>query len=323
MSDGQPTLDITGPEQWKSSVSELGVSPKVATFLMRRRSSGNGSIDKQTTPLALRSNTPEIREHLKHLGPSNAAHRPKQTRINTVKIKPGVGTIPENAAQPRDGAIVAPTAPRGGMGEGLLASAGRDASDGVHTLQAGYGTINSDAHWTTSWFQDSNANGDGTKSLPQGNNDVTSPKSQPHDENVKIVDNRPASQCSGHSTSTLGSLPSVHSGSYSPMKRHKHTTVRSGSITENFVDLGGVKKMVLETTSSSDIEEARGTESNGNSNSNGNRSRSPTGTDTEGEKTDEDGEKKSGGKKKRRKRAGRKKHKGAASESASLLGWKN
>ena len=286
---------------------------------MRRRSSGNGSIDKQTTPLALRSNTPEIREHLRHLGPSNAAHRPKQTRINTVKIKPGVGTIPENAAQPQDGATVTPTAPRGGIGEGLLESAGRDASDGVRTLQAGYGTINSGARWTTSWFQDSNANGDGKKSLPQGTDDVTSPKSQPHDENVKtVVDNRPASQSSGHSTSTLGSLPSVHSRSRSPMKRHRHTTARSGSITENFVDLGGVKKMVLETASSSDMEEARGSESNDNKN------RSPTRTDTEGEgKTDEDGGKKSGGKKKRKKRAGRKKHKGAASESASLLGWKN
>lgn len=319
MSDGQPTLDITGPEQRKSSVSELGVSPKVATFLMRRRSSGNGSIDKQTTPLALRSNTPEIREHLKHLGPSNAAHRPKQTRINTVKIKPGVGTIPENAAKPQDGAIVTPTTSRGGIGEGLLESAGRGASDGVRTLQAGYGTINSSAHWATSWPQDLNANGDGTKSLPQGSDDVTSPKSQPHDENVKIVvDNRPASQSSGYSTSTLGSLHSVHSRSRSPMKRHKHTTARSGSITENFVDLGGVKKMVLETASSSDIEEARGSEGNDN------KSRSPTKTDTEGEgKTDEDGGKKSGGKKKRKKRAGRKKHKGAASESASLLGWKS
>lgn len=315
MSDGQPTLDITGPEQRKSSVSELGVSPKVATFLMRRRSSGNGSIDKQTTPLSLRSNTPEIREHLKHLGPSNAAHRPKQTRINTVKIKPGVGTIPENAVQPQDGATVTPTARRGGIGKGLLGSAGRDASDGVHTLQVGYGTINSNAHWTTSWPQDSNANGDGTKPPPQGSDDVTSPKSQPHDENVKTVGNRPASQYSGHSTSTLGSLPSVHSRSRSPIKRNKHTTVRSGSITENFVDLGGVKKMVLETTSLSDIEDARGSEGNDN------KSRSPTKTDTEAEgKTDDDSGKKSGGKKKRKKRAGRKKHKGAASESASLLG---
>lgn len=317
-SDGQPNRDIIESEQRKPSVSELGVSPKVATFLMRRRSSGNGSIDKQTTALALRSNTPEIREHLKHLGPSNAANRPKQTRINTVKIKPGVGTIPENSAQPQDGATVAPSAPRGGIGEGLLESAGRDASDGVYTLQAGYGTMNSSANKTTSWFQGSNANGDGTRSPLRESDEVMSPKSQPHDENVKIIiDNRPASQRSEHSTSTLGSLPSIRSRSRSPMKRQKHTTARSGSITENFVDLGGVKKMVLETTSSSDTEDAKGSESNDN------RNRSPTITDTEGEgKTDEDG-KKSRGKKKRKKRAGRKKHKDGAGESAPLLGGKS
>ena len=73
--------------------------------------------------------------------------------------------------------------------------------------------------------------------------------------------------------------------------------------------------MVLETTSLSDIEDAKGSEGNDN------KSRSPTRTDTGEGKTDEDGGKKSGGKKKRKKRAGRKKHKGTASESASLLGW--
>lgn len=40
------------------------------------------------------------RDHLKNLGPSNLASRPRQTRYNTVKIKPGGGGMTEVSHDP-------------------------------------------------------------------------------------------------------------------------------------------------------------------------------------------------------------------------------
>jgi len=69
------------------------------TFLMRRKSS-NASDATRGTLIAnhekIRSGAGDMREHLKHLGPSNAASKPRATKFASVKIKPGVGTIPEN-----------------------------------------------------------------------------------------------------------------------------------------------------------------------------------------------------------------------------------
>jgi metal transporter CNNM len=50
----------------------------------------------------------------------------------------------------------------------------------------------------------------------------------------------------------------------------KRGTARSGSITENIIEAGGFKKVVLQTNSSSDIEES------GNSNGKKSESNSPT-----------------------------------------------
>jgi metal transporter CNNM len=66
-----------------SGVSDAPVPKSKAAKLKRRRSSGG------TESLPFLREDPEFKNHLKHLGPSNLASRPKQTRINTVKIKPG------------------------------------------------------------------------------------------------------------------------------------------------------------------------------------------------------------------------------------------
>jgi metal transporter CNNM len=272
-------VDLTTADPQKSSMTELGVSPKVATFMMRRRSSGTGSIDRTK----ICTSDPDFRDHLKHLGPSNVAARPKQTRINTVKIKPGVSSIPEYAPK----VTYSPNgthAPQGGIGEGLLESAGSEAKDGVHSVAVGYGTMGSRTQ----------------QSQIDGEDAHGSPKSQTAENNAHIViDHRDRA----NSTSTLGSLHSIRSQSPQPIK--KRTTARSGSITENFVDMGGVKKMVLEMTSSSEAEE-------GHSSGNGHADKQNH-TDGAGDKAH------AGGKKKRKKRASKKK-KGGTGESAPLLG---
>jgi len=296
-------------EPMSSATSQLASSPKVATtFLMRRRSSGTGSVDRISGPVLLRGDDPDIRQHLKHLGPSNAANRPKQTRINTVKIKPGIpNTIPENGAVPKNDNVVSPASPAldGGVGEGLLENAGRGASDAVHSLAVGYGTMTSDTSraWKASDSLDARYHDEtpqSPKSRPAEQGSSSSPQPEP----------RPSSLHKTRSSSTIGSLHSVHSSPKPVVK--KRTTARSGSITENLVDVNGVKKIILETTSSSDSDDKVVIETREPSKEE-HKDEGHTETETEAKK----------GKKKRKKRAKKKNKKGESSKSGEdqpLLG---
>jgi metal transporter CNNM len=308
--DLQPSSNGNGNAPRKLSLPETETTP-LTSFLVRRRSSG-----QKHEPL--RSDDPQLYQHLKHLGPSNAANRPKSTRINTVKIKPGnptiPQTIPENTrpappATPPAGVVSQEShAPEGGVGEGLLASAGREASDGVHSVAVGYGTIAAPTGDRMSWKS--------SRSFREPDEEPRSPKYTTNGTDEIIIDNGhqdDAPQSRSRSVSTIASLRSTRSRSKSPPTR-RHTA-RSGSISENIVDVNGIKKIVLETTSSSDsddktllvIQADGGEDSKGHS-----------------EAESANAGSKSGGNKKKRKKRGKKK-KGSAgegSESQPLLGDK-
>ena len=218
------------PSRQKSNSLDLSGSPK-ATFLMRRTSGASNIMDRGF--VSRRIDTPEIREHLKHLGPSNLASRPRTTRFNTVKIKSGV---PKASDSPLKGVETAPqniissqTTADGGVGEGLVQSAGKDAKDGVHALQVGYGTV------------------ERPLSSKGSNKGV-----QVGGESLKgIVGHarRKDSNSSAETTSTIRSLPQQESRTTA--LSHATRGARSGSITENVIETGGIKKVVLEPTSSS------------------------------------------------------------------------
>ncbi|PVI05567.1 DUF21-domain-containing protein [Periconia macrospinosa] len=305
----------------KLSLQDNQTQPKPTTFLMRRSNSGGNGV-------ALRSNDPDdIKQHLKHLGPSNAATRPKSTRINTVKIKPGIpNTIPENKkpAPSDNSATTTPSlAPQGGVGEGLLESAGRDASDGVHSLAVGYGTMGSDRR--LSWRSTSSR-----PKITERGEASRSPKSAVADEDADTgitVNNRNGDDQNkensarlkqpmqrSKSASTIASLPSMRSRSKSPpRKRH---TARSGSISENVVDVNGVRKIVLETTSSSDSEGKAAP-----ANTDGAQDRvASSGTDGTASHANTETGAQASSKKKRKKRSKKKKNAGGDSESQPLLG---
>jgi metal transporter CNNM len=334
-SSEQPLIDVegdarpNGTPQRKLSLPETSESGPRTSFLMRRRSSGN-----KGTMEPLRSDDPDVLQHLRHLGPSNAANRPKSTRINTVKIKPGnVGgvpdipqTIPENARPASSVGVMTldSHAPEGGVGEGLLASAGREASDGVHSVAVGYGTMAPSGDrmsWKSgrSGIKEVEDEPRSPKSTTNGNDYVVD-HSRPveysmnheedadyHDENLKPeTDSKPRSR----SVSTIASLRSARSKS-PPKRRH---TARSGSISENVVDVNGIKKIVLETTSSSDSDDkvllvVDADDAEGSKNH------------SEAESANAGG--KGGNKKKRKKRGKKKKGNGGdSSESQPLLGDK-
>jgi metal transporter CNNM len=304
----------------KTSLPETSEAPHKPSFMLRRRSSGS-----KGTMSPMRSDDPTVMQHLKHLGPSNAANRPKQTRINTVKIKPGQTnlmpdipkTIPENAQAPdepiQEGDLLgqASHAPQGGVGEGLLASAGRDASDGVHSVavsSVGYGTMASNGD-RMSWKSPTGPR--------EPEEDPMSPRggANENDESAHlIVDNlneNDDSRGRSRSVSTIASLKSVRDRSHSPVK--KRHTARSGSISENIVDVNGIKKIVLETTSSSDSEDKNaGSQADGREDYDDHQR-------SEAESSQAGG---NGGNKKKRKKRGKKKKGGNSSETQPLLGDK-
>ena len=80
---------MNGDHAADAATTHYGTSPK--TTFLRRASSG---MDGNT--IAVRGNMNDMREHLKHLGPSNLASRPKSTRYNTVKIKSALGPRSES-----------------------------------------------------------------------------------------------------------------------------------------------------------------------------------------------------------------------------------
>ena len=226
------TQDV--PPRQKANSLDMSGSPK-ATFLMRRTSGASNIMDRGM--VSRRIDAPELREHLKHLGPSNLASRPRATRYNTVKIKAGGGTTSDS---PLKDVQRAPqnvesneASVDGGIGEGLVPSAGIDAKDGVHAVQVGYGTIE--------------------RPKSSESPDTSNKGTQVRTESLQRPSSaRASSQSSFGSTSTIRSLPRQENRLSS--LPHSAREARSGSITENVVETGGIKKVILEPTSSSSEE---------------------------------------------------------------------
>ncbi|KIW90559.1 uncharacterized protein Z519_09206 [Cladophialophora bantiana CBS 173.52] len=209
----------------------------------RRRSSAGNSAAGDSKAGRRAASTDEIKEHLKHLGPSNLASRPRSTRYNTVKIKPGNST-----ASKEDETRVTPVRRisenvseyQSGIGEGMLSSGGKVASGGVQALKQGHGSISGSPnerrlHHTIQ-----------TESTHEQ-------ESNHHDGANDVQQSRPPARTL-ESQSTIGSLPDSRTPSRSPYY-HSKGPARSGSITENIVDTNGFRKIVLEMTSSSESNE--------------------------------------------------------------------
>lgn len=240
---GQPDGKVDGKSRGKSAVSETDTSLK-ANGLTRRTSSVTRSSDQENQKRGIGP------EKWKHLGPSNLASRPRQTRYNTVKIKPGGGSLAEAAGKSQESqetprTLSISTAPQGGVGEGLLNSAGKEAKDGVLAVQAGYGTMDRSPPTSPQKPDTSSRGVQANKDGPVGQESQANESH--HDGPQRPVASR------GQSHSTIGSLPS-RNGSPSPTRIK--VVARSGSITENIIEAGGIKKVVLEPTSSSDDTEA-------------------------------------------------------------------
>lgn len=229
----------------KGSTADVG-SPPPPIFKLR-----NNELSDRDIAIIQRGTTPEIREHLKHLGPSNLASRPRQTRYSNVKIKRGSSSATPNLLHMESGtAILLPESQRreseetsliGSTGHNsTVRSAGKSASDAVQAVRI-YGAthdaavLDEESQPTVSRSVDSQIEVQRPDARrPNTRSDYLSPSGYPRSHN-------------GTSSS------SPVSPSHFP-----HGPARSGSITEQVVDSNGIRKVILQTSDSHSITDEEG-----------------------------------------------------------------
>lgn len=230
--------------------------PKQTTWMMRRSSAGvDGQMVNTTVPV--RANLEELRQHLKHLGPSNPAINPKNTRSTTVKIKPGIaGHLSQaRAASIADSSAVVETPYEDDETTSLLRPQQSTAKDGIQALTQSYGGVSpataqliSPAESAVTAVPINVDNSDGNQDNMVDRSTQTPPRQQQHNAATETARNLSGSRSSG----STDSVASMRDSGLLPPRRG---IVRSGSITENIIETRGVRKVVLETTSSNDEEE--------------------------------------------------------------------
>lgn len=230
---------------------------------MRRSSAGqDGQMVSSAVPV--RTNLDDIREHLKHLGPSNPANNPKNTRLTSVKIKPGSGSqgqalrsplpdVPPGTVHETSDLLIRLSEPNDHEADeqtSLLSHTNMASKDGVQALRQSYGAASAtDAQQRVL----SSSPQQPTKSNKSDDN-----SQKPRERTQSGIYNRIgtiAETSPIRDPDTGASSPtSERSGPTTPLP--KRSTVRSGSITENiFESERGFRKVVLETNSSNEDED--------------------------------------------------------------------
>lgn len=253
-------------------------APKTTTFIMRRSSAGaDGKVVQTAIPL--RKNFEEIKEHLKHLGPSNPATNPKATKYAAVKIKHGAAPGPSPLIDQTRSITVEPATIVGEMSTDNLADGDIDetaallnrpvlySKDAVQAIRQSYGSIAnaSDAQARLS------RNATDTPTIivnPVSSSPADEPGRYHHEDHAtqtSAIASGPASPVHRDSTDSVASFPSQKSHQ-SQRSHHTYThntqrsrrnAVRSGSITENVVEAGGIRKMVLDVDTDTDEESSQ------------------------------------------------------------------
>lgn len=254
--------DENGDDRMKRHVSytesgethDRSDSPRTS-LLMRRSSTG---IDGRMENVPVRANFDDIKQHLKHLGPSNRASNPKATRSTTVKIKPGIPHEQPRASSAAEEAIPEEGDERTSLLKGVLAP-----KDGVHALATSYG-----ATGVTALSRSPDASNLSVKNIDTTRLEDQATQTSAHPSTTDLpataepsapVERELRSKKSGSGKSTSGKSASGSEGDFldssGPYSHRKSLFARSGSITEQVVETRGIKKTILETTSSNEEEE--------------------------------------------------------------------
>ncbi|KAI0847339.1 DUF21-domain-containing protein [Daldinia vernicosa] len=219
----------------KTDASALGSSPKMTTLLMRRRSAGQDGLLVHTM-VPVKANFEEMRDHLKHLGPSNPASNPKSTRVSAVKLKPGSTAV--TATQQRPSSIATDDITEDPITDvdertSLLGPQFK-AKDGTHALQQSHTESPSNP--------------------PPGI--VTNFESEGSEQVTKGTQTKLCVVVESDASPTQDSTKEIMESVYDAIGRRRGH-VRSGSITENIIESGGIRKVVLEANDTSSGDEGQ------------------------------------------------------------------
>ncbi|KAK2871842.1 hypothetical protein FQN49_002767 [Arthroderma sp. PD_2] len=230
-------------QQPRKNSSYFG-SPPPPTFYLRQtpivdRPDGIGN------PIIQRGATAEIKEQLKHLGPSNLASRPRQTRYNAVKIKRASMSPSRSShvASARDfySDYPTPSDVRPSESDSLLV---KTASERASNAKASYGGITDQHLHSSSHLAHSTTDPDlGKDTIVTQEENIKPPQTTTNQQSpAKIHGPSPLSRNGTRSSSANSDAPSAS------MAYHPRGPTRSGSITEQVIDIHGIRKVVLQTS---------------------------------------------------------------------------
>jgi metal transporter CNNM len=140
------------------------------------------------------------------------------------------------------------------VGEDVLPSAGKEASDGVQALQQSYGSYHGSptmSRSSTSASKGVQADSADLMDVHHEEGDAVEKGNSRGREGSQFADDRGRDS---RSRSTVRSLPKKENKLDIPTQVHRGPA-RSGSITENIIDVNGIRKVVLQTNSSSSNDE--------------------------------------------------------------------
>ncbi|KAL4970958.1 putative DUF21 and CBS domain protein (Mam3) [Aspergillus stella-maris] len=211
------------------------VEAPLARFQLRRSQGDKErhSVDALVTRLG---SNDEIREHLKHLGPSNLASRPRQTRYQNVKIKRRSSSPSRSGRTDMDSVIDSMHARHQSANLPAASDTIAFSSNGLNPRDGAHAVIVSNVNALS---PDSNSKNGPTVSIPE--------------QVAEEQESAPQSASSRPPASAGSDVDPTLSGSYI----HRGPA-RSGSITEHIVDVNGIRKVVLHTTSSNSSSETEG-----------------------------------------------------------------
>lgn len=225
-------------------------SPMTSTLLLRRSSAGpDGRLDN----VPVRASFDDIKQHLKHLGPSNRASNPKTTRSTTVKIKPGivVHDLPQSASVAEETIPEVPNDEGEDDNETTSLLRGKIIpKDGAHAVAQTYGTTS---------IGSLPRSGENTPLItktvdPTAQEDqATQTSAHASRTDLTVMAAEPSPQkARSHRSSSGSEMSPIDASSPFASASRRSLLARSGSITEQVVETRGIKKTVLETTSSND-----------------------------------------------------------------------
>ena len=260
----KPDIAVTGPDG-----EGPPASPKTVTFMMKRTSGGVDGVESSTIPV---KNMDQLRQHLRHLGPSNPASNPKNTTSPSVTVKPGSSAMPSPASGPAKDirraksalAIVhQPEAEEGDESDEetpLLASkmTPKDKESHLTSGKLGYGTADSNGSGApkaeTQAITTQSVRSDGSVTITPRDDLATSLSKGQSSEPQSPQMSR--SNTSSTNNNNNQNDNSGNGGGINFESPSRPTMCRTGAITESYVETGGVRKVVISASSGDEEDEA-------------------------------------------------------------------